>query len=73
MKHREITLKFLITGHTKFAPDWCFGLFKQLYRRTSVSCLSDIVSVVNNSTLTNVNIAQLVGDESGKTFVPCFS
>lgn len=73
MKHKEITLNFLITGHTKFAPDWCFGLFKQLYRRTSVSCLDDIVSVVNNSTLTNVNIAQLVGDESGKTFVPCFN
>ena len=32
--HTEITLSFLVVGHTKFAPDWCFGLFKRLYRKT---------------------------------------
>ena len=32
--HDKITLHFLITGHTKFAPNWCFGLFKQRFRRT---------------------------------------
>ena len=70
-KHDEITLNFLITGHTKFAPDWCFGLLKQTFRRTPVSCLSDMVSVVNSSTVTGVNIAQLVGKEDGSTVVPC--
>lgn len=28
-RHTQITLSFLVVGHTKFAPDWCFGLFKQ--------------------------------------------
>ena len=23
--HKNITLSFLVVGHTKFAPDWCFG------------------------------------------------
>ena len=27
--HDKITLSFLIVGHTKFSPDWCFGLLKQ--------------------------------------------
>ena len=67
--HREITLNFLITGHTKFAPDWCFGLFKQAFRRNCVSCLNDIAAVVNSSTVSGVNIAQLIGDETGETFV----
>ena len=44
--HRTITISFLIVGHTKFSPDWCFGLFKQKFRRTKVSCLDDIVKVV---------------------------
>ncbi|ELT87533.1 hypothetical protein CAPTEDRAFT_192819 [Capitella teleta] len=26
--HKSITLNFLVAGHTKFAPDWCFGLVK---------------------------------------------
>ena len=40
----RIEISFLIVGHTKFAPDWCFGLLKQAYRRTKVGCLDDIVS-----------------------------
>ena len=27
--HENITLSFMITGHTKFSPDWCFGLMKK--------------------------------------------
>ena len=27
--HQNITLSFMITGHTKFSPDWCFGLMKK--------------------------------------------
>ena len=25
-RHTDITLSFLVVGHTKFSPDWCFGL-----------------------------------------------
>ena len=28
--HKEIMLSFLLFGHTKFAPDWCFGLLNPL-------------------------------------------
>ena len=70
--HKSFQLHFMVVGHTKFAPDWCFGLFKQKYRRTLVSGLDDIVKVVADSTPSGVNIPQLVGDEQGSVFVPQF-
>lgn len=48
-RHTHITLSFLPVGHTKFSPDWCFGLFKRLYRRTRVGSLQAIAQVANNS------------------------
>ena len=65
--HRNITLSFMMVGHTKFSPDWCFGLFKQRYRRTYVSSLEDIETVVNSSA--DVNVAQLVGTQAGETVI----
>jgi hypothetical protein len=65
--HRTISLNFLIAGHTKFSPDWCFGLVKQAFRR-HVSSLQDMESVVNGSAA--VNVAQLVGKEDGTSIVP---
>ena len=69
--HREVTMSFMLVGHTKFAPDWCFGLFKQRYRRTFVSSLDDVVEVVNTSA--DVNVAQLVGTQSGQSVVPIYN
>ena len=68
--NKTITLSFLIVGHTKFSPDWCFGLFKQKYRRTRIGCLDDIVRVVESSAV--VNHAQLVGTQDGKVLVPTY-
>ena len=68
--NRSITLSFLIVGHTKFSPDWCFGLFKQAYRRTRIGCLDDIIRVVESSAA--VNHAQLVGTQDGKVIVPTY-
>ena len=65
--HRKVTMSFMLVGHTKFAPDWCFGLFKQRYRRTFVSSLKDVAEVVNASA--DVNVAQLVGTQSGEPVV----
>jgi hypothetical protein len=56
--NETITLSFLIVGHTKFSPNWCFGLFKQVYRRTKIGCLEDIVKVVESVAV--INHAQLV-------------
>ncbi len=64
----RIEISFMLVGHTKFAPDWCFGLFKQRFRRTKVGCLADIAKAVNDSAV--VNFAQLVGREDGTTVVP---
>ena len=69
--HRQITLSFLIVGHTKSAPDWCFGLMKQRFRRTMVSNLRDLESVVNCSA--EVNVAQLVGTQLGEVVVPTYN
>ena len=69
-RHTQITLSFLVVGHTKFAPDWCFGLFKRLYRRTKVRSLQAIAQVVND--LAQCNFAQLVAIEDGTTVVPVF-
>ena len=61
----------MLVGHTKFSPDWCFGLFKQRYRRTFVSCLDDIAKVVDVSA--DVNVAQMVGTQSGEPVVPMYN
>ena len=65
--HHSITLSFLVVGHTKFSPDWCFGLLKQRFRWTKVGCLNNLVKVVNSSA--GVNIAQLVGTQEGEKVV----
>ena len=65
-----ITLLFLPAGHTKFSPDWCFGLIKQRFRRTEVGCVRDIVNVVEQSA--TVNSAQLIGHENGDIIVPTY-
>ena len=69
--HRHINLSFLIVGHTKFSPDWCFGLLKRRFRRTRVSCLDDLETVVNQSA--EANIAQLVGTQSGEVVVHTYN
>ena len=67
-RHTNITLSFLPVGHTKFSPDWCFGLFKRQYRRTKVGSLQNITEVVNTSA--ECNVAQLVSHQDGTTIVP---
>ena len=70
-RHTNITLSFLPVGHTKFAPNWCFGLFKRGYRRTKVGTLQSIAEVVNNSA--ECNIAQVVSHENGRIVVPSYN
>lgn len=67
-QHSEITYSFLVVGHTKFSPDFCFGLFKRLFKRTKVDCMADIAKVVEDSAA--CNSAQLVYTEDGTSIVP---
>ncbi len=68
--HVEITLLFLPVGHTKFSPDWCFGLLKKKFRRSVVSSLDELARVVEESA--DVNTAQLVGTNDGEVIVPTY-
>ena len=70
-KHTKIMISFLVVGHTKFAPDWCFGLFKRLYRRTKLGSMKGIADVVDNSA--DCNYSQLVASEDGSTIVPAYN
>ena len=69
-RHHTIQYNFLIAGHTKFAPDWCFGLVKQRTRKTFISSLFDIARVVVDSAI--VNTAELVGLHNGTVLIPTY-
>ena len=40
--HTSISVNFMPAGHTKFAPDWCFGLLKRKFIVCEVHCLADV-------------------------------
>ena len=67
--HKSVGINFMVLGHTKFAPDQCFGLIKQRFQRTEANCLQDIANVVNQSSVGNT--AQLVGSEDQTSEVVC--
>ena len=70
--HRSITYSFLIAGHTKFGPDRCFGLIKKAYKVTYISSLYEFARLVETSSTTGTNKAQLVGTHDGRVIVPVF-
>ena len=49
----------MLAGHTKFAPDRFFGLFKRRYRHSNVCTLDDVCRAVLSSTVTGQNKVQL--------------
>ena len=63
--HHSITYSFLIAGHTKFAPDHSFGLIKKAFKVTYVSLLYEFVRLVETSSTSGLNKAQLVGTRDG--------
>lgn len=48
-KNDNISLHFLLTGHTKFSPDRNFGIIKSKFAKSDVDCLQDCIEVVNKS------------------------
>ena len=65
--HEEVILLFLPVSHTKFFPDWCFGLLKKKFRRSVVSSLNDMVRVVEANA--DVNTSQA---NNGEVLVPIY-
>ena len=71
--HHTISYSFLIASHTKFGPDRCFGLIKKLYKVNYVSSLYEFAQMVEISSSTGVNKAQLVGTHDGRVIVPVYN
>lgn len=70
--HHSVLYSFLVAGHTKFAPDGKFGIFKKAYEVTYVSSLYEFASLVDTCSTSGVNKAQLVGTHDGKVIVPVY-
>ncbi|RIB11924.1 hypothetical protein C2G38_2202169 [Gigaspora rosea] len=49
--YKQIIYSFMVAGHTKFSPDGFFGLIKLKLRNSEVDSLTDMVQVVQNSTI----------------------
>ena len=58
----NIELSFMLPYHTKFGPDWCFGLIKMKYKHSYVSSISQLAEVVLTSTIKSINIPQLISE-----------
>ena len=62
--HTSCSFGFMIPGHTRFGPDWFFGMVKRKYRRTRVSSMEQIAQVVENSTTEGQNKPFIVGKDT---------
>ena len=67
--HKFACISFMVAGHTKFAPDWCFGLLKRM-TRSFLSSQADIEAACKASSV--CNLSQCVGTQDGQVIVPCY-
>ena len=70
--HQSIKYSFLIAGHTKFGPDRCFGMLKKSYKLSFISSIYELARMVDTSSNTGVNKAQLVSTHDGRVIVPAY-
>ena len=70
--HLSIMYSFLIAGHTKFGPDRCFGMLKKSYKVSFISSIYELAKMVDDSSSTGVNKAQLVATHNGQVIVPVY-
>ena len=68
--HQNITYSFLIAGHTKFAPDCCFGMIKKCYKVNFISSIYELAGMVATWSDIGVNKAQLVGTHDNRIIAP---
>ena len=68
--HKSACISFMVAGHTKFAPDWGFGLLKRTTRRTFVSSQADIEAATTSSSVCNA--VQCVGTRDGDVNVTTY-
>ena len=70
--HQSIKYSFLIVGHTKFGPDCCFGILKKSYKLSFILSIYELARMVDTSSNTGVNKAQLVLTHDGRVIVPVY-
>ena len=64
---------FLPKGHTKFGPDWGFGIAKQKYKLADIATLDELKYLIDHSCAqSNLNTAFLVGQENGTVLAPVY-
>ena len=63
--NETVELSFMLVGHTKFAQDRFFGLFKRLFRLSVVDTIEDIARVVMESSPSGKNLPQTTVCPSG--------
>ncbi|KAH3723955.1 hypothetical protein DPMN_049753 [Dreissena polymorpha] len=59
----------MLIRHTKFTPDWHFGIWKSKKRNFNAEILSGVAASVGLSSRTGHNIPQLVGDSSNPVVI----
>nr|XP_022294254.1 uncharacterized protein LOC111104539 isoform X2 [Crassostrea virginica] len=60
--HDTVEFSMMEAGHTKFNPDWHFGLWKVKWRHSTVETLDELAASVSKSSRNGHNIPQLVDD-----------
>ncbi len=63
--HNEITISFMLPGHTKFSPDSIFGLYKLCYRKNNVDSLHEAVDCCKKATKKSEIIPHVYGKHLG--------
>lgn len=69
--NHEIRFSFLPVGHTKFGPDWIFGLIKKLLKSVAVYCVDLLLTVISKAS--RVTFPVLVGNENNEVFVTTYT
>ena len=64
--NHSVQVSFMLVGHTKFAPDRFFGLFKRQFRRTTVDTMIDVVQVMKEFSVVGNYISNPTVDTAGQ-------
>ena len=52
----NITINFMLPGHTKFICDSFFGKIKKIFRNQIVNTIDDIEQIINNSAKSHIGL-----------------
>lgn len=63
--HNEITISFMLPGHTKFSPDSAFGLYKLCYRKNKVDSLYEAIDCCKKAAKKSKLIPHIYGKHLG--------